>query len=185
MLCRCYSHRHRDSLRLEEAFKIIWFNHQPSTTIITPTLFPKVPQRDTSWALPETVTLPPPWATYFSAWLLFQWKNHLDWTSPDATLRPSPLALSLESWQKRMIHTCYNLSQATVESDEVPPEPPPLQTKQLQLLQLLLTLYFPDPSPSWLSFFGWTPAPQCPFWSEGANTERGTWGAASLEIKPL
>ena len=72
---------------------------------------------------------------------------------PWCNLRPFPLVLSLVTWEKRPDpHLPTTSFQVVVESNQVSPEPPPLQAKQSQ---------FPQPAGSCSA--GCQPAPPGPF----------------------
>jgi len=74
--------------------------------------------------------------------------------------------------------------QVVVESEKVSPQPPLLQTKQPQFLQLLFIYKTcsPDPLPALLPFSGHPPAPPCPSCSEGPKTHHSLMEGESFGL---
>ena len=75
-------------------------------------------------------------------------------------------------------HLTTTSFQVVVVSNKVSPQPPLLQNKQSQFLQLLIVRRSLDPSPAPLLFSGHAPAPQCASCSEGPKNKHSTPGAA-------
>ncbi|XP_055666076.1 translin-associated protein X isoform X1 [Falco peregrinus] len=95
---------------------------------------------------------------------------------PRRNVRPFPLVLSLVIREKRPTPAAYGPCQVAAESDQVPPEPPPLQANPPRSLSRPSQGWCPSPCPSPLPGSGHAPAPPRPPAVRGPKLNTGVQG---------